>query len=237
MGVNVVLRQNSEIEAAYNELMAKNLALPDDISKCWDERNAFDFITAHSGKNSSVLDVGTFKCRLLESLYGEGYRKLYGCDLAPVEWRRRIYPYLFSLRFGDLVKSMLGRPPIRLCRQNLEKTGYPSSFFDFITSLSVIEHGVGLENYFKEMSRLLRKGGYLINSMDYWPDKVDTDGVDLYGLKWNIFSRQEVEEMIRLASTFGLMLTQPVDFTCGSPVIELKGRQYTFIFFVFKKEP
>ncbi len=236
MGANVVLREKSEIHAAYNELKTKGLPFPDDINKCWDESKAFDFIAGHGGKDSFVLDVGTFKCRLLELLYGKGYRKLYGCDLAPVEWRRRIYPYLFNLKIGDLVRSALGSPPIRLSQQNLENTGYPPGYFDFITSLSVIEHGVGLENYFKEMSRLSRKGGYLITSADYWPDKVDTKGAGWYGLKWNIFDRKEIEDMARLAGNFGFALTEPIDFTYKSPVIELKDKRYTFIFFVLRKE-
>jgi len=236
MGANVVLREKSEIEAAYNELKTKGLPFPDDINKCWDESKAFDFITGHGSKDDSVLDVGTFKCRLLELLYEKRYRKLYGCDLAPVEWRRRIYPYLFSLRLGDLLRSLMSMPPIRLSEQNLEHTAYPSGSFDFITSLSVIEHGIGLENYFKETSRLLRNGGYLINSADYWPDKVDTEGAGLFGLKWNIFDRNEIEEMIRLAGKFSFTLTEPIDFTYKSPAIELKDKRYTFIFFVLQKK-
>jgi len=235
MSVNSVLREKGEIEAAYNRLKAKGLPIPDDITKCWDESKALDFITRRGSKDNSVLDVGTFKCRILELLYEKGYKKLYGCDLAPVEWRRRVYTYLFNFRLGDLVMSMLGMPPIRLFRQNLENTGYRSGSFDFITSLSVIEHGVGLENYFKEMSRLLRNGGYLINSADYWPDKVDTEKADLYGLKWNIFDRKEIEGMIRLAGKFGFALTEPIDFTHKDPVIELKEKRYAFIFFVLQK--
>lgn len=235
MGANSVLREKGEIEAVYNELKAKGLTVPDDMTKCWDESKAADFITGHGSKDNSVLDVGTFKCRVLELLYEKGYRKLYGCDLAPIEWRRRIYPYLFNFRLSDLVMSMMGMPPIRLSKQNLENTDYPSGYFDFITSLSVIEHGVRLESYFKEMSRLLRNGGYLINSADYWPDKVDTEKTDLYGLKWNIFDRKEIEDMIRLAGSFGFALTEPIDFTYKNPAIELKGKRYTFIFFVLQK--
>ena len=236
MGASSILCEKSEIEVAYNALKTKGLPVPDDITKCWDELKAFDFINRHGSKDNSALDVGTFKCRILELLYKKGYRKLYGCDLAPVEWRRRIYPYLFNFRLGDLALSMLGVPPIRLSKQNLENTWYRSGSFDFITSLSVIEHGVTLENYFKEMSRLLRNGGYLINSVDYWPDKVDTEKADLYGLKWNIFDRKEIEELVRLAGKFGFMLTEPIDFTYKDPVIELKDRRYTFIFFVFQKK-
>lgn len=236
MNVNEILREKNEIETAYNAMKHERLTVPDDRSKCWDERKAFDFIISRDKKECFVLDVGTRKCRILEALYCKGYRNLYGCDLAPVEWRRRIYPYLFNLRFADLARSMAGRPPIRLSVQSLEKTDYPSGKFDFITSLSVVEHGIAAEQYFREMGRLLKKGGYLITSADYWPEKLDTSDVKLYDLTWNIFSRQEIEEMVGLAGTFGFKLIEPINFTCGNPAIELKGKQYTFIFFILRKE-
>jgi len=141
-----------------------------------------------------------------------------------------------QIAFGDLLKSIFEMPPIRLSMQDLERTTYPSASFDFITSLSVIEHGVNLENYFKEMNRLLKKGGYLITSADYWPDKVDTEDTGFYGLKWSIFDRKEIEAMVRLAGKFGFALTEPVDFAYKNPVIELKGKRYTFIFFVLQKK-
>ncbi len=236
MSVNEVLREKSEIELAFNAMTRDRLTVPDDRSKCWDERKAFDFITSRGGKECFVLDVGTRTCRILEALYDKGYRNLYGCDLAPVEWRRRIYPYLFNLRFADLMRSVAGRPPIRLSVQSLEKTDYPSGEFDFITSLSVIEHDATIERYFREMSRLLKKGGYLITSADYWPEKVEATDIKLYDLTWNIFNRKEIEEMIAVAGTFGFSLTEPIDFTCIKPAIELKGKRYTFIFFILRKE-
>ena len=54
--------------------------------------------------------------------------------------------------------------------QDLEKTGFQNNTFDFVTSLSVIEHGINIENYFKEMNRILKKEGLLLTSTDYWPD-------------------------------------------------------------------
>ena len=44
--------------------------------------------------------------------------------------------------------------------------------FDYVTSLSVIEHGVNIEKYFREMSRIIKSNGYLLTSTDYWPDKL-----------------------------------------------------------------
>ena len=51
--------------------------------------------------------------------------------------------------------------------QNLEDTTYSDQLFDYVTSLSVIEHGVSIE-----MSRILKRYGYLLTSTDYWPEKI-----------------------------------------------------------------
>ena len=55
--------------------------------------------------------------------------------------------------------------------QDLEKTNFKDNMFDFITSLSVIEHGVNIQNYFREMNRILKKDGMLLTSTDYWPER------------------------------------------------------------------
>ena len=55
--------------------------------------------------------------------------------------------------------------------QSLEETNYQSNIFDFVTSLSVIEHGVDIHKYFMEMNRILKKGGLLLTSTDYWLEK------------------------------------------------------------------
>src|SRR5580765_5959586 len=61
---------------------------------------------------------------------------------------------------------------LKLSTQSLEETNYKSNAFDFVTSLSVIEHGVDIHKYFMEMSRILNKGGLLLTSTDYWLEKI-----------------------------------------------------------------
>ena len=62
--------------------------------------------------------------------------------------------------------------PLKLSIQSLEETNYQSNTFDFVTSLSVIEHGVDIHKYFIEMNRILKKGGLLLTSTDYWLEKI-----------------------------------------------------------------
>ncbi len=47
--------------------------------------------------------------------------------------------------------------PLNLSIQNLEATNYQNNMFDFVTSLSVIEHGVDIEKYFIEMNGFSKK--------------------------------------------------------------------------------
>lgn len=62
--------------------------------------------------------------------------------------------------------------------QDLEKTNFKNNMFDYITSLSVIEHGVNIQNYFKEMNRILKKGAVFLTASDYWPDKLVNKIID-----------------------------------------------------------
>jgi len=90
--------------------------------------------------------------------------------------------------------------------------------------------------YLREASRLLRPAGSLITSADFWPEKIDTDECSPYNLSWKIFTKEDIEGIIATAANFGLNLIEPIDFTCKEPVIEWRGKKYTVIFFILKKQ-
>ena len=125
--------------------------------------------------------------------------------------------------------------------QDLEKTEFQNNTFDFVTSLSVIEHGINIQNYFKEMNRILKKDGLLLTSTDYWPEKIPNlinTEVNPKNSPDNIFSRREIEEdVISIAEQNGFLLTEPLDFTHGDKVVHWNATclDYTFIFFALRK--
>ena len=85
----------------------------------------------------------------------------------------------------------------QLSIRNIEDTNYSDQMFDYVTSLSVIEHGVNIEKYLREMSRIIKSNGYLLTSTDYWPDKlVNNKNVLSNGTPDNIFSRYEIENLL-----------------------------------------
>ncbi len=235
MSINEVLGDANAIRDAYATLQKRAAVEIPDPGKSWDLLKAFEFIVSQGHKDSRVLDMGTRNCRLLELLAGNGFRRLYGCDVAPLEWRRLIRQHRLSGQPLDLLKGIFGFGPIKISRQDLQKTDFPDGTFDFIASLSVIEHGIDLRAYFKESARLLVPGGYLITSCDYWPEKIDTSGITLFDTRWEIFSKDEVEGMARISPEYGLQLCEPIDYTHGAPAVDSNGKQYTFLFFVMQK--
>ena len=55
--------------------------------------------------------------------------------------------------------------------------------------------GVNLAAYFKEMARILKPGGLLITSTDYYDSPVDTRGQVAFGAPIHIFSPDEIGRM------------------------------------------
>ena len=209
--------------------------------KSWDTYKMIKIIR-NSDRNSYVLDVGCNQSPILVMLRRLGFSNLYGCDLT----LKTKYPISILKFAGSFYKrdykpilEMYENKTYRLSIQNLENTNYPNKIFDYITSLSVIEHGVNLSRYYMEMNRILKKGGYLLTSTDYWPTKiVNTKKAISCNTADNIFDRYEIEEMLHIAEQNGFALTEPLDYTYREKVVhwKLTGLDYTFIFFALKKE-
>jgi len=102
----------------------------------------------------------------------------------------------------------------------------------------VIEHGVDLNSYFKEMSRILKTNGILITSTDYYETPIDTKGQIAYGVPIHIFTKEEIEEAMNISEKYGLFLTSPLDLTCDEKVVYWKqyDLRFTFLNFVLRKK-
>ena len=137
------------------------------------------------------------------------------------------------------IAKMYNDKSYQLSIRNLEDTNYSDQMFDYVTSLSVIEHGINIEKYFREMSRIIKNNGYLLTSTDYWPDKlVNNKNVLSKGTPDNIFSREEIENLVVIAEKNGLKLIEPIDFEYKDKVVRWNsiGLDFTFIFFAMRKE-
>ncbi|MDW0246162.1 MAG: methyltransferase domain-containing protein [Nitrososphaeraceae archaeon] len=238
MTYNSVLKNLSEVNYAINNLHSLGLFAHPDKVKSWDTYKMVKIIS-EGDRSSFILDVGCNGSPILSILKRLGFKNLYGCDLflkkIPSTLTEIVYP--------------LHRPIIEIYEdkafnisiQNLEKTNFQDKMFDYITSLSVIEHGVNIQNYFKEMNRIMKKGGILLTSTDYWPDKI----LNIIKTKHNhrndpdnVFSKEEIEkDVLKAAELNDLILTEPIDFSFENKVVHynVTGLDYTFIFFALKK--
>ena len=238
---NSVLQDYDQVDQAVEGLCSLGLFPHPNRVKSWDTFKMTNIVN-QGDRTSHVLDIGCEGSPILPMLRRLGFRNLYGCDLdlnkKYVGLRKLVYS--FYKRSNKPLLEMYEINNFDISVQDLEKTEYATEKFDYITSLSVIEHGVNIQNYFKEMNRILKKGGVLLTSTDYWPDKI----VNLIRSKYNhnnsadiIFSREEIEDMIKIAVQNGFVLTEPINFAYKNKVVHwnITDLDFTFIFFALRK--
>ena len=238
---NSVLKVSSEVTEAKKNLKALNLFPHHDPYKSWDTYKMIEIIK-EADKNSCILDIGCKDSPILAMLKKLGFNNLYGCDLL---LKPRYNHYLMNIAYSFYrreykpILDMYGDNEFKLSVQNLQETSYQNSVFDYITSLSVIEHGIDIGKYFMEMSRILKNGGLLLTSTDYWPDKINnTKRVWSKDTPDNIFDRDEIDNLIKVGEKYGFRLIEPIDYTCGDKLVHWKdiALSYTFIFFALRKK-
>lgn len=189
-----------------------------DRLKSWDVLKTAQFMEAHVARTAPVLDIGAYASEIPPLLHRMGYRRVCAIDLNP-ELARMPFPSAIDYRVADFLQAP-----------------YQDGSFAAITAISVIEHGFDREALVAEMSRLLAPGGYFIASFDYWPEKIATDGQDVFGMSWTIFSRVEVQELIATAAQAGLKPFGAMNFSCsGEKPISCFSRDYTFAWMVLQR--
>lgn len=212
------LRSDAEWQAAVAESKRLGLPLHPDLPKNWDTRIMVAALLASTGPNDPILDAGaeTYS-RILGSLYLYGRRALTGINLT--------------------FDRPTQRGPIRFEHGDITRTRFDAGSFAGIACQSVIEHGVDLRAYLTEMARLLRPGGVLVTSVDYFPEPVDTRGQVAYGVPIKIFTREDMLGIFDLAASVGLTLTHPVDLDCRERPIHWRrfDLRYTFSCFALRK--
>lgn len=189
-----------------------------DWLKSWDVLRVIDAIVAGVGKDDVIADFGAYGCEVLPALRSLGYRKLHGIDLDN---------RLSNMPGGDSITYSVG---------NFLKSPLAPESVAAVTSISVIEHGFDAVALLTELQRVLRPGGLFLASFDYWPEKIDTSDIELFGMDWRIFSRQEIEELSLLAEQYGMRALPGKNLDCERPVIHWGGQAYTFGWMALRKD-
>jgi ubiquinone/menaquinone biosynthesis C-methylase UbiE len=188
-----------------------------DMVKSWDVLATLNFLENNGKKKEPILDIGCYASEVIVALHKLGYSNLTGADLNP---NLQKMPYQNDIHY-EITDFM--------------HTKFEDASFRAITSISVIEHGFDEQSLLKEMSRLLRPGGYFIASFDYWPEKIDTTGIKFFGMDWKIFSRNEVIDFVKKAASYGLFPNGEMNYVGQDKPIDCADKQYTFGWIVLKK--
>lgn len=188
-----------------------------DKLKSWDVRLIADTLDAHVDKNDPILDMGAYCSEILLVLQALGFQRLTGVDL------------------NTDVRRMPRADKIHYDVGDFTKTAYESATFGAITSVSAIEHGNSVVSLMREVARLLKPGGLFAASTDYWPEKIPTEGISMFGMSWRIFSREEIEELFRSAGEIGLVPLGPCDYEATGRPIQCADRNYTFATLFLRK--
>lgn len=217
--INTSLKTKDEIDEAEDELKFIGLPLHPDKQKNWDALSALTLLLNNvKNKNDFILDSGGTKySTILPWLSVYDYQNLYAIDL------------IFKKKFN------IGQ--INYIPGDLTKTSFKDEMFAAITCLSVIEHGVNLKDYLKESYRILKPGGILITSTDYWHKKINTTNLRAYGHEIKIFSKSELVEFIEIAKNIGFQVKDNIDFDCNEKAVHWRriNLDFTFHSMMFKK--
>ena len=197
--------------------LADGFRIGDEL-KSWDVLKTVEFIETHVPKDAPVLDIGAFASEVPLILHELGYSKISGVDLNP-----RLMQMPFAENVDYRISDFMSMP-------------FPDTSIAAITSISVIEHGFDGHRLAREVGRLLKPGGFFIASMDYWPEKIATDGINLFDMSWTIFSASEIQQFVDVAESFGLRARGPLSFDGNEHPISCLNRDYTFGWLVLQKE-
>jgi SAM-dependent methyltransferase len=212
------LKSVAQWQADVADSRRLGLSLHPDLPKNWDGRIAAAALLATTAEDDPILDAGaeTYS-RILSTLYAYGRRNLVGINLT--------------------FTRPAQRGPIRFEPGDITRTRFADASFAGVACQSVIEHGVDLPAYFKEMARILRPGGLLVSSTDYFPEPVDTRGQWAYGVPIKIFTREEILKMIAVAADVGFEPTHELDLECSERPVLWKqyDLRYTFTCFTLRR--
>jgi SAM-dependent methyltransferase len=219
--MNGTLKRNSEWQEARAIVEAAGLPpYYKPPAKSWDALRACNCILSSASVSHPVLDVGGLPNYSFISTWLAHYG--FQVDVINPTFTND------SIDAGGKIRYLCGDATRCPCADQ---------HYGAVTCLSVIEHGIPLEAFFREMHRVLIPDGYLIVSTDFWHEGVDTANRRAFGVAVRIFTPQDIREIVSLAIECGFQPTGLIDFRCVETTVQWLGLNYTFIDFGLRRLP
>jgi SAM-dependent methyltransferase len=187
-------------------------------AKSWDALRACDFLRENVETPGPVLDVG-------------GVPDYSHVSTWLAHWGFEVD--VINPRLDEDVAALGGR--VRFTRGDGTHSPYPDARFPAAICLSVIEHGVDADAFFREMRRVVVPSGYVLVSTDYWREPIDTGDRVKFGAPVRVFTRDGIEELLAQAREHGFHATAPIDYDCEETTVEWLGLRYTFLDFALRR--
>ena len=218
-----VLQNWQEIGDSILTLQRAGLPAHHTAQKNWDHCLVYEML-AETSRDAMILDLGCGEGHTLSLLHSLGFKNVHGVDYG-IGWRVR------GRQLAAMRRERTIKPPFYLHRGDITRTRFSDNSCDIAISISTIEHGVDLDQFLTEVHRILKPGGRLLITTDYWEDKIATNGSALaFGLPWHVFSRDEMKELLSIASTVGFKsLSNSLIPSCAQKPVRWQNADYTFI--------
>jgi len=227
-----ILQSWNNVGDSVNGLLKARMPIHGMPQKNWDLWQIYQLLKDKE-KSVNILDFGCRGSYVLKLCRSLGLHYTIGIDLYRFENIHELFVYCRDRLTQFIYKFLDGKPPYHIIRGDGLHPSFPNSFFNIIISLSVIEHGVILHRFFKECSRLLCNGGLLYVSTDYSYKKIDSGRNN-----WTIFSKEEILQIINLATTHGFKLKTDGCIEKNDNILtnSTGSKKYTFLSIIFEKE-
>lgn len=224
-----VLQTWQEVGAATLALQREGLQTHLSVQKNWDHFLLYQAVISKD-RQSKILDLGCGEGYALKLLHSLGFINVHGLDFR-ISWRLRLSRILRMWRQKTLKR------PYYLHRGDIIKTLFHDESYDIVLCISTIEHGVDMESFLQEVTRILKPGGFLFLTTDYWEEKIHTDeSARAFGLPWKVFCRSEIVSIVRSAEELGLFLSHNSAIPpCSEKTVFWQNTDYTFISMLFTK--
>ena len=225
-----VLQNWGEVGDSVLSIQRLGLPLHSTAQKNWDHAILLSELKSVS-HDSPIIDLGCDEGFTLNFLKLAGYEDLYGLDLN-ISWRARAAQLVRMWRRRSL------KPPYHLGRASITKTPFEAGRFAAAFSVSTIEHGVEKPAFLKEAARILKPGGLLFVTTDYWQERIPTpESFRAYGQSWEIACRDDIAQFLKSAAAVGLSPRASCEIpACSQRTVRWGDAEYTFIAMLFRKD-